>query len=368
MVEVRSPPYEAVPVALVSGNEISHWPGVDTGLVAVALLKGWEVYDWRQAINSFEVLRDVHHRICPPCFYPDGIPPRILPLFCTVMSLLKQQVVSHHNKDAVNKRFVFRGRPNSDNGDSLLGAFLANTGLAPGREFNPTVYLWATAHALSALVNWRQCVDDETTWAAKELDCIKEDHRNEMMPFRIFAPFGKRETLLWPTIGVVSVSLVTSLLVVLHSVLLSGSLGLSAGYHALLYHTLLVVVSLPPVVWYLWLLQVLRNRAQRVEGARADDSKLILVALSLIAVHITALPFVTMSLLVFERQLISWPIYTALVTIVGLIVWARFGRKDIVDRLTLALKESGKLLFGDRNYDWKGADKRCATIRKRIDD
>ena len=157
-VEVRSPPYEAVPVALVSGNELSHWPGLDTGYVALALIRGWGDYKWEEATKHYAELISLKDRIRPVDWEKDGTLP-LPPVLHATINMVKQQIVGPHNEVIVREHLIKKGLPSD--GKPIKGAFLANISVVPGREYNPTIYLWATAHALSALVEWRRLGDQK---------------------------------------------------------------------------------------------------------------------------------------------------------------------------------------------------------------
>ena len=139
VVKYRSAPHESMPTAAIAGNEISHWPGIDVGLVLLALLRGRPYYDMRSSAQADRGLSEIADRICPPqmCDTAGRLPLR-LPLFITLVALLKQQVVGYHNADEVRNCLQAKGIQC----DNVHGAFVATASLVAGREFQPTIYLW----------------------------------------------------------------------------------------------------------------------------------------------------------------------------------------------------------------------------------
>jgi hypothetical protein len=76
-----------------------------------------------------------------------------------------------------------------------------------------------------------------------------------------------------------------------------------------------------------------------------------------------------MSFLLFGRQIFDWLLYIVPTAVAGvfILIWIRFGFKDIRDRIIMASKEVLALLRRNEKYDSKGAEKRFAAMQKQIE-
>lgn len=356
IVEERSVPFESVPTALVAGNEISHWPGVDLGLVGFALLRGRAKYNWHNCCGRYTELGQFATRIFETCCDGDSDLPIELPLFSSVITMVKRQIIGSHNEKSIGERLRTRCGIGKDKEIVLRGAFLSSTGMTPGVEMSPTVYLWATAHALLALTEWRKGVTSD----AKKARIIKlEDDlgnaKKSLIPHQIYD--GTRmATGLW----------VGTICAVIYGLL--AKFSMPKGSDEFNWHSLLVSISLliPSVLWFLWLFSVL---SKRVEGFldwanlgpyRAYVSRALKIppAVVLLTVTLWSLKSLATTFPALRQEWFSWLVLSSpLIYVIGeygnYIFSKHAPRPDSIEDFVFPVRVTVKLLFG---WSWRPRD------------
>ncbi|MFN0017164.1 MAG: hypothetical protein ACKVP0_02830 [Pirellulaceae bacterium] len=182
IVKERTSPFEPMPVRIVVGNEITHWPGVDVGLITYSLLHGRDYFDQDKALEQFKPFNDRRGMVPLEAEKATGInnvarlSPQ-LPLFQTLIALVQKGVIGSHNCDGAHQGFSSSAR-SVITAPSLRGAFITS-GSNLSDEQSTTVYTWSSAHALSALVAYERIQNDQSTEIA-QLVSIKESHARQM--------------------------------------------------------------------------------------------------------------------------------------------------------------------------------------------
>ncbi|MCP9625970.1 hypothetical protein NML43_02585 [Rhodopseudomonas palustris] len=139
-IEERGLPFEAIPQELYAGNEFAHAPGIDIGYVTYALLIGRPLFRPDDASQSFTQLQQYLPKILGHTKdYPDILPIDV-PLYRILVSKVSERVISDYH---------------FEQGCHLVGGFLSSYSEPKHGQYRPTVYTWASAHALLALTHWR---------------------------------------------------------------------------------------------------------------------------------------------------------------------------------------------------------------------
>ncbi len=197
LVRERSSPYEATTVRVVVGREITHWPGVDVGLVAFAALRGRRHFDLNKALAASIEALNARHTYIFGREHMDGSESDIipLPLFQTLIALVHKSLVGPHNYAGALRGLVVstqrnccrRSEPCQPGKEKsalqsrqLYGAFVSSTTNLTDEQ-QTTIYSWSTAHALRALVEYERLrsslheaqLGDFVTRANEELNQVK---------------------------------------------------------------------------------------------------------------------------------------------------------------------------------------------------
>ncbi|MBZ0158938.1 MAG: hypothetical protein K8G79_02115 [bacterium] len=258
-VEEQSKPFEPVPVALFSGYEISHWPGVDTGFVAFALLSGRSGYEWERCGKEYRELSRYRSKIFEPHASSGGDLPIDLPLFASVIRMVKRQIVGSHNEEILKSKLELSNPSLQDAEVNLKGAFLASTGLMLGAPPTPSVYLWGTAHSLSAIVAWTKGVGKNGAEArSRELEAnirvLEADKRalaNELDIHRVYSGLQMNRGLFVGTLCAIILGLFPWILMERETKQFSDI-------------DVPLLWWIPVFLWFFWLLLILRTRAAQI--------------------------------------------------------------------------------------------------------